>query len=146
MRGDLDKPGRIRCGTIAAPAFDVMLADDAGLIGLSVIELGTVPADRAAAVAFHRDALRFEVGDTWSIPCSVINASFGLPDYTITDMTMTQAGRIPACEIDQHHAAATPCARHERVPPHREVADQKNAWMPVCARPRISAWTSCVPS
>ena len=23
---------------------------------------------------------------------------------------------------------------------------QKNAWMPVCARPRISAWTSCVPS
>ena len=23
---------------------------------------------------------------------------------------------------------------------------QKNAWMPVCARPRISAWMSCVPS
>jgi hypothetical protein len=26
------------------------------------------------------------------------------------------------------------------------LADQKNAWMPVCARPRISAWMSWVPS
>ena len=29
----------------------------------------------------------------------------------------------------------------------RPVAfDQKKAWMPVWARPRIRAWTSCVPS
>ena len=32
--------------------------------------------------------------------------------------------------------------REERRDPH----GQKNAWMPVCARPRISAWMSCVPS
>ncbi|MFZ4689024.1 MAG: VOC family protein [Polymorphobacter sp.] len=69
--------------------------------------------DRAAAVAFHCDALGFAAGDTWSIPYSVINNSFGLPADTITDMTMTQTGRIPASEIDQYPAAATP--RH--VPP-----------------------------
>ncbi len=64
--------------------------------------------DRASAVAFHRDALGFAVGDTWEIPYSVINASFGLPADTITAMTMTQTGRMPACEIDQYPAAATP--------------------------------------
>jgi catechol 2,3-dioxygenase-like lactoylglutathione lyase family enzyme len=63
--------------------------------------------DRAAAVAFHRDALGFDVGDTWSIPYSVINDSFGLPADTITDMTMTRQGRMPAAEIDQYPAAAT---------------------------------------
>src|SRR6516225_12307022 len=26
------------------------------------------------------------------------------------------------------------------------VDDHMNAWMPVCARPRTSAWMSCVPS
>jgi len=64
--------------------------------------------DRAAAVAFHHDNLGFEVGDTWSIPYSVINNSFGLPADTITDMTMTKQGRLPASEIDQYPAAATP--------------------------------------
>jgi catechol 2,3-dioxygenase-like lactoylglutathione lyase family enzyme len=64
--------------------------------------------DRAAAVAFHCDALGFAEGDTWSIPYSVINNSFGLPDDTITDMTMTKQGRLPGSEIDQYPAAATP--------------------------------------
>ena len=66
--------------------------------------------DRAAAVAFHCDRLGFEAGDTWSIPYSVINNSFGLPADTITDMTMTKSGRLPASEIDQYPAAATPRA------------------------------------
>ena len=64
--------------------------------------------DRAAAVAFHHDNLGFAVGDTWSIPYSVINNSFGLPADTITDMTMTKMARLPASEIDQYPAAATP--------------------------------------
>ncbi len=67
--------------------------------------------DRAAAVAFHHEKLGFEVGDTWSIPYSVINNSFGLPADTITDMTMTKTGRLPASEIDQYPAAATPRTR-----------------------------------
>ena len=69
--------------------------------------------DRAAAVAFHCEALGFEAGDTWSIPYSVINNSFGLPADTITDMTMTRQGRMPGSEIDQYPAAATP----RTVPP-----------------------------
>ena len=64
--------------------------------------------DRAAAVAFHCNALGFEAGATWSIPYGVINRSFGLPDSMLTAMTMTRTGRLPASEIDQYPAVATP--------------------------------------
>lgn len=64
-------------------------------------------ADRDASVAFHRDTLGFAEGETWTIPYRVINASFGLPPETMTAMTMTRTGRMPACEIDQYPAAAT---------------------------------------
>ncbi len=64
--------------------------------------------DRAAAIAYHRDALGFEVGETWSIPYGVINNSFGLPATNLTDMTMTRTGRMPATEIDQYPATASP--------------------------------------
>jgi catechol 2,3-dioxygenase-like lactoylglutathione lyase family enzyme len=63
--------------------------------------------DRGATVAFHVAALGFEEGQTWTIPYSVINKSFGLDPATATDMTMTKTGRTPACEIDQYPAAAT---------------------------------------
>jgi catechol 2,3-dioxygenase-like lactoylglutathione lyase family enzyme len=66
--------------------------------------------DRAATVAFHAEKLGFTEGDTWTIPYSVINNSFGLSDDTLTAMTMTRTGRIPASEIDQYPAAATPRA------------------------------------
>ena len=69
--------------------------------------------DRAAALAFHCDALGFEAGATFTIPYGVINRSFGLPDTALTAMTMTRTGRMPGCEIDQYPPAAT--AR--RVPP-----------------------------
>jgi catechol 2,3-dioxygenase-like lactoylglutathione lyase family enzyme len=62
--------------------------------------------DREATVAFHRDVLGFEEGQTWVIPYSVINHSFGLAPETTTAMTMTRTGRIPASEIDQYPAAA----------------------------------------
>lgn len=66
--------------------------------------------DRSAALAFHVDALGFTAGDTWAIPYSVVNAAFGLPDDFITEMTMTQVGRMPAAEIDQYPPAAAPRA------------------------------------
>ena len=69
--------------------------------------------DRAAALAFHCDALGFEAGATFTTPYGVINRSFGLPDTALTAMTMTRTGRMPGCEIDQYPPAAT--AR--RVPP-----------------------------
>jgi hypothetical protein len=62
--------------------------------------------DRAAAVDFHVNELGFEEGQTWTIPYSVINNSFGMADDTLTDMTMTKLGRMPGCEIDQYPAAA----------------------------------------
>ena len=62
--------------------------------------------DRAAAVDFHVSELGFEEGQTWTIPYSVINNSFGMEADTLTDMTMTKTGRLPACEIDQYPAAA----------------------------------------
>ncbi len=67
--------------------------------------------DRAAALAFHVEALGFEAGETWTIPYSVINNSFGLPADTLTAMTMTATGRLPATEVDQYPAAATPRPR-----------------------------------
>jgi hypothetical protein len=57
--------------------------------------------DRAEAVAFH-GRLGFAEGETWEIPYSMINRSFGLPDAHLTAMTMTRAGRLPASEIDQY--------------------------------------------
>ncbi len=67
-------------------------------------------ADREAALAFHTGLLGFEAGETWVIPYSVINMSFGFPPETTTAMTMTRTGRQPACEIDQYPAAAIPRA------------------------------------
>lgn len=64
--------------------------------------------DRAATVDFHVRELGFEQGQTWTIPYSVINNSFGLDAATLTDMTMTKTGRMPGCEIDQYPAAAVP--------------------------------------
>lgn len=64
--------------------------------------------DREAAVRFHVEALGFEEGGTYHVPYSVINASFGLPESTITPITMTRTGRLPATEIDQYPAAAVP--------------------------------------
>jgi catechol 2,3-dioxygenase-like lactoylglutathione lyase family enzyme len=64
--------------------------------------------DRAATVAFHVTELGFEEGQTWSIPYSVINGSFGLDPAIPTDMTMTKTGRMPGCEIDQYPAGAVP--------------------------------------
>jgi catechol 2,3-dioxygenase-like lactoylglutathione lyase family enzyme len=62
--------------------------------------------DRAATVAFHADALGFEEGDSFTIPYSMINESFGLPAHFLTTMTMTKAGRTPASEVDQYPEAA----------------------------------------
>lgn len=64
--------------------------------------------DRAAAVRFHVDALGFAEGDTHAIPYGVVNRAFGLPPDTLTEITMTQVGRLPASEIDQYPAGAGP--------------------------------------
>ena len=62
--------------------------------------------DRAATVRFHVDALGFAEGETYVIPYSMINESFGLAADFQTAMTMTQIGRLPASEVDQYPDAA----------------------------------------
>ncbi|WP_448586923.1 hypothetical protein [Thermaurantiacus sp.] len=62
--------------------------------------------DRARTVAFHVAALGFEEGESFTIPYSVINGSFGLPEDHLTTITMTKVGRTPASEIDQYPQAA----------------------------------------
>lgn len=99
--------------------------------------------DRAAAVAAHTGALGFDAGDTYVIPYSVINASFGLPPETTTAMTMTCVGRMPASEIDQYPAAATPRpAAPGELPPGNAmisfiVRDLDAAGLPVLAPPVV---------
>jgi hypothetical protein len=90
-------------------------------------------------VAFHRDALGFAVGDTWSIPYSVINTSFGLPADTITDMTMTRSGRMPASEIDQYPAAAGPRPRPTgELPPGNAMISFMVASLDAIAAPLLA--------
>lgn len=64
--------------------------------------------DRAAAVAWYRDALKLDEADTFRIPYSMINKAFDLPADHITALTMIQQGRMPIVEIDEYPAAATP--------------------------------------
>lgn len=74
--------------------------------------------DRAATVAFHCQALGFAEGETYVIPYSMINQSFGLPADFPTAMTMTRTGRMPASEVDQYppDASARPRATGELPP------------------------------
>jgi catechol 2,3-dioxygenase-like lactoylglutathione lyase family enzyme len=65
-------------------------------------------ADREESLAFQRDVLGLEEGQTWVIPYSMINQSFGLPDDHPTAMTMTKVGRLPVAEIDQYPQMAEP--------------------------------------
>ncbi len=63
---------------------------------------------REETLAFHTKILGFEQGETWVIPYSVINNSFGFAPETTTAMTMTKTGRLPGAEVDQYPPEATP--------------------------------------
>jgi catechol 2,3-dioxygenase-like lactoylglutathione lyase family enzyme len=64
--------------------------------------------DREASVAWYRDRLKLDVGDTYTIEYSMINNAFGLPAGTTSSLTMVQKGRMPIVEIDDYPEAATP--------------------------------------
>jgi catechol 2,3-dioxygenase-like lactoylglutathione lyase family enzyme len=46
-----DVPGRIKCGTVAAPDFDASLADWHGMLGLELVQEGRIPEALAASWA-----------------------------------------------------------------------------------------------
>jgi len=107
--------------------------------GVDAIFIAVLAArDRAETVAFHVQALGFEEGQTWVIPYSMINQSFGLPDDHQTAMTMTKTGRLPASEIDQYPPGATdrPRATGE-LPPGNAIASFAVASLDAVAAPFI---------
>lgn len=94
--------------------------------------------DRARTLAFHAHALGFEEGETWTIPYSVIQDSFGLPADHLTAMTMTRTGRIPASEIDQYPDAAAHRARAPgELPPGNAMVSFAVASLDAVAAPFI---------
>lgn len=58
--------------------------------------------DREATVAWYRDRLGLDVGDSYTIAYSMINNAFGLPADTMSSLTMVQKGRLPIVEIDDY--------------------------------------------
>ncbi len=64
--------------------------------------------DREATVAWYRDRLGLDVGDSYTIPYSMINNAFGLPADTLSSLTMVQKGRMPIIEIDDYPPQTLP--------------------------------------
>ena len=58
--------------------------------------------DRAGAVAWYKQALGLDEGDTYVIEYSMINHAFSLPEGTTSGLTMIQNGRMPIVEIDEY--------------------------------------------
>lgn len=63
--------------------------------------------DRAATMAWYADRLGLEEGGGYTIPYTMINKAFGLPDTHMTSLSMAQKGRMPIVEIDGYPTVAT---------------------------------------
>jgi hypothetical protein len=74
--------------------------------------------DRAASVAWYRDNLNLDEGDTHVIEYSMINQAFGLPAGTRSGLTLIRKGRMPIVEIDDYPANTRERPRDPgRLPP-----------------------------
>jgi catechol 2,3-dioxygenase-like lactoylglutathione lyase family enzyme len=73
--------------------------------------------DREAAMRWYADALGLEEGSRYTIPYTMINKAFGLPDDHSTTLSMAQAGRMPIVEIDDYPEAAITRPRDEGMLP-----------------------------
>lgn len=74
--------------------------------------------DRVGTMAWYAERLGLEEGGSYTIPYTMINKAFGLPDSHMTSLSMAQKGRLPIVEIDDYPAIATARARtQEMLPP-----------------------------
>ncbi|WP_298675149.1 VOC family protein [uncultured Sphingomonas sp.] len=73
--------------------------------------------DRAATMAALEAQFGFDEGGTYTIPYTMINKAFSLPDGHQTTISMVQAKRMPIVEVDDYPAIATPRARHAGMLP-----------------------------
>ncbi|OYY90909.1 MAG: hypothetical protein B7Y45_05675 [Sphingomonas sp. 28-66-16] len=67
--------------------------------------------DRAATMAWYSQRLGLDEGGAYTIPYTMINKAFGLPDPHMTSLSMAQKGRMPIVEIDDYPDVATVRAR-----------------------------------
>ena len=58
--------------------------------------------DREATVAWYRDKLHFDEGDSYTIEYTMINGAFGLPAGTTSALTVIQKGRLPIVEVNDY--------------------------------------------
>ncbi|OYY77657.1 MAG: hypothetical protein B7Y43_10035 [Sphingomonas sp. 28-62-20] len=73
--------------------------------------------DRAATMAWYAEHLGLEEGGGYTIPYTMINKAFGLPDTHMTSLSMAQKGRLPIVEIDDYPSIATVRAKGEGMLP-----------------------------
>lgn len=83
----------------ATPSNDLPFANSP-MDHIFIVILAT--PDREATVAWYRDVLHLDVGDTYTIAYSMINNAFGLPSDNMSLLTMVQNGRMPIVEIDDY--------------------------------------------
>lgn len=101
VRGDMAATDLPRANSLTDRIFIVILATP----------------DRTATVAWYRDRLRLDESDSFTIPYTMINKAFGLPEGTLTTLTMMQKGRMPIVEIDDYPQSATVRPRHSGLLP-----------------------------
>ena len=80
-----------------------------------IVILGT--PDRAAAVAWYRERLGFDEGESYEIEYTMINRAFDLPPGTKSGLTMIQNGRMPIIEVDGYPSQARVRPRAEGLLP-----------------------------
>ncbi|MEM8697162.1 MAG: hypothetical protein AAGE05_14165 [Pseudomonadota bacterium] len=73
--------------------------------------------DRAGTVAWYRETLGLDEGDTYTLEYTMINDAFGAPPGTQSDLTMVQNDRLPIVEVDDYPVEATARARHDDMLP-----------------------------
>jgi len=73
--------------------------------------------DRAASIDWYCQRLGLILGETFTLPYSMINTAFGLePDFQTT-ISVVRTGRMPIVEVDDYPAEATPRERHQGMLP-----------------------------
>lgn len=73
--------------------------------------------DRAASIDWYCERLGLILGETFTLPYSMINTAFGLPADFQTTISVVRTGRMPIVEVDDYPAEATPRARHDGMLP-----------------------------
>jgi catechol 2,3-dioxygenase-like lactoylglutathione lyase family enzyme len=74
--------------------------------------------DRPATMRWYADTLGLDEGGSYTIVYSMINKAFGLPETTLSTISMMQKDRLPIIEVDGYPDAATPRAVDAgRLPP-----------------------------